>query len=837
MPPDSSPVVRTSLGQKSLLTVFGLFVLALALLGIEGILALLGLGDADRFPDPFVGFRGSTSLFVRDRDPAGKEVWTTRPNKLEFFNLQTFPVAKEPRSLRIFTLGGSTTAGRPYDDRVSFGRWLERYLDLAEPKRRHEVINAGAISYASYRVVLLMKELVRYQPDVFVVYTGHNEFLEERTYRDFHRRSRGMEALRGWLGRWRLTTLLWQAVDDGGDDPPAATALGDDVETRLDVWNGLASYRRDEALAEQIAEHFAFNLGQMAAISRAHGVRLILVAPASNLKDFSPFKSEHRAGLSRRDQQRFADHMAEGRTRTAAGEGRSAARAFAAAREIDPDHAEAAFREARVRWTKGELGRAHELFVRAKELDVAPLRAREVLVDQVRAVARREGLELVDLPALLDAGRAGWPHSPTPGTEVFLDHVHPELSIHAQLAAELVQVLADAGVAEVGAAFDTAGRRRITNQVVASLDRAYYARRDLNLAKVLGWAGKLEEAEAPLRRAAKELTGVADLHLNLGTLLQKTGRPAEALVELERARELAPAAPQVEFNLGVVYARLGRFAEGIESLERALELRPDWAEAIQNLGLVQMEAGEIEIALQTLERAAVLAPTVVDVQLALARANRRAARYPEAEKAYRRALELDSEAVDVRVELAVALARSGRGEEAEAELQRVLVIDPEAAEAQYNLGLLLAARGQLDAARLAYEKAIAADPGHVLGHNNLGILLARQGDLEGARQHLETAVEIDPSSAEAWLNLGVVNDRSGRLGAALEVVRRAVALAPEEPRFHFALAMLLLADGRLEQARPHFDAARAAGVLPPAEVIERLGWTVEQRPGVGESGG
>ena len=160
---------RTSWRQRLLLVGFALAVVALGLAATEGLLALLGVAERSRFEDPYVGFAGGTDLFRQRRLEGGVRVWETRPDKLEFFNLQRFGVDKAPGSLRIFTLGGSTTAGRPYDDHISFSRWLERYLDAAEPGREHEVINAGGISYASYRVVALMEELVRYQPDVFVV--------------------------------------------------------------------------------------------------------------------------------------------------------------------------------------------------------------------------------------------------------------------------------------------------------------------------------------------------------------------------------------------------------------------------------------------------------------------------------------------------------------------------------------------------------------------------------------------------------------------------------------------------------------------------------------------
>ena len=81
-------------------------------------------------------------------------------------------------------MGGSTTFGRPYDDATSFCGWLRELLPELEPAHEWEVVNAGGVSYASYRVSLLMEELVKYDPDIFVIYSGQNEFLEDRTYRD-----------------------------------------------------------------------------------------------------------------------------------------------------------------------------------------------------------------------------------------------------------------------------------------------------------------------------------------------------------------------------------------------------------------------------------------------------------------------------------------------------------------------------------------------------------------------------------------------------------------------------------------------------------------------------
>lgn len=59
---------------------------------------------------------------------------------------------------------------------------MRELLPVADEHTVWEVINAGGVSYASYRVAALMEELTQYQPDLFVIFSAHNEFLERRTY-------------------------------------------------------------------------------------------------------------------------------------------------------------------------------------------------------------------------------------------------------------------------------------------------------------------------------------------------------------------------------------------------------------------------------------------------------------------------------------------------------------------------------------------------------------------------------------------------------------------------------------------------------------------------------
>lgn len=818
---------RPSWRTRLLLVALGVGLSLLALVALEATLAALGLGEDHLYDDPYVGFAPGSDLFARQRTDDGAEVYRTRPEKLAFFNEQTFAADKPDDGYRVFALGGSTTAGRPYDDRVAFPRWLELYLSAADPSRTWEVVNAGAISYASYRVVVLMQELVRYQPDLFLVYTGHNEFLEERSYSRILEQPEAWRRARTWLSHFRFASLLRRGVgaldgEEEGEAPEDASTLAPEVVARLDSWSGLERYERDDELEAGVIEHFEFNLRQMVRIARDHGARLVLVQPASNVLDFSPFKSQHRAGLAAGERERFADLLSAGRERLEQGDPVGAAELLREAREIDPRHAEARFRLGRALFAADRVEEAHAELIAAKEEDVAPLRALEPLVSAVERVAGEEGVPLVPLRDLLrEDSRRRFGH-PILGEVYLLDHVHPDVPVHSRIAEEVMGLLVDDGTVRPADGWSAEARRAIYRREVAAFDDEYRARRDLNLAKVLGWAGKLEEAETPLRRAARELPDEPEVWLNLGIVYQRTGRPERSLEALLRARELAPGWELVHFNLGVTYGRLDRLDEGVASLRRALEIRPDYPEAQRNLGVLLRRSGDLDASLAALDAAERSGVEDELVSLDRALVYRRQGRLEEALGLLRRLVEASPDDPEARTELGITLARAGDLDAAASQLRRAVELDPAHAEALYNLGVVHAQQGDREAAERLYRRTLDIVPHHPQAHNNLGILSAARGDLEAARRHFETAVQGDPGYAEAYLNLGVALDGLGRGPEALAAVERAVELEPANPRFQLALGRLYAARGRAADALRHLERARSGGEAVPEGLLTEL---------------
>ncbi len=819
----ATPATVTTARQKLLLVAFGVGLFLLALIAVEGAFAVFGIGDDLLYEDPFVGFAPGKDLFVRETLPGGEAVYATRTEKLAFFNAQQFPAEKSDDAYRIFTLGGSTTAGRPYDDKVAFGRWLELYLEAMDDSRDWQAINAGAISYASYRVVLLMKELVRYEPDLFVIYTGHNEFLEERSYSQIIHQNLALKKLRFWLNTKRFFVTArhaWLGLRETPDS--AEPTLAEEVDTRLDGWTGLELYHKDDELRRRVVEHFGYNLRQMVDIARDHGVEVIFVRPVSNLKDFSPFKSEHPADLTPAGVDRFDGLLTTGRSRLAGGNPEAALDVFAQARELDPEHAGLHFLLGQAHFARGDHQAAREAFLAAKDLDIAPLRALESLGELVRQTAEREGVPLVDLPTILETDSRQRHGHPILGNEYLLDHVHPDIATHSLIAERVIAKLIERGVARPDAAWNTDRRQAIYDRLVDGIDRAYYAERDLNLAKVLGWAGKLVEAEAPLTRAAAEIPDNPEVHLSLGIVYQRSGRLATAATELEQAVALAPDFAEAHFNLGVVQGRLERLPEGVAALRQALRLRPDYPEAHYNLGVLLRRQGDFSGAAASLERALELKPDAAEVHPQIALTYRELGRFDDATAAFQRALELEPDDAATRTALGVTYGRQGRFDDAVRELRRVIATQPSFAEAHYNLGVVHSQQDLDEEALAAFTATIETDPDHVEAHNNLGIFHASRGDLETARRHLVRAIEADPGYADAYFNLGVVYDNAGLPEQASQVLAKAVELAPDNPRFHFALAMMQFASQRYAAAKHHFGLARQGGIATPDEILSRL---------------
>lgn len=637
--PAKPPKARVGLSWRKKLT-FAVATTLLFFALLECGLWLAGVKTMAAADDPYVGFAGNLPLFVPETNADGRVWMTTAPNKLAWFNAQRFPREKDPGTRRVFCLGGSTTYGRPYDDTTSFSAWLRELLPSATGAR-WEVINAGGISYASYRVAALMEQLVQYQPDLFVVYTGHNEFLEERTYGELRDKPEALLKSAAVLGRTRTFSLLRGLLQNESDRGTKRAILPGEVDAVLDHTVGPASYHRDDALRKQILAHFEVNLARMAKIARDSGAELVLAVPAVNLKDCSPFKSEHAKGLSANqldDWNRFSQEASE---RESAGQWDEALKAYEKALEIDPRYAELHYRMGRALLAQGRMGEASMAFQRAVDEDICPLRVPSEFQQALREIAEGHGIPLVDFDTIVkNDSLLRYGHN-VPGEEHFLDHVHPTIDGHKMFAVSVIEQLAKDNLLEVQP-LEESHIAQAQRQIEGRIDREKHAIAERNLAKVLNWAGKHEEAG---RMALKSLKTLPN--------------DPESLV------------------IGAAYLRLqGERDLAIEHLKRAIVQMPEYADARQLLGAMLVDARRLDEAHEQFLTLTRLKPQDAGAWQMVGAILAEQEKYEEAIESYREALALDPDDANLQYNLGFALARLGRAQEAKRHLRRAIELNP-----------------------------------------------------------------------------------------------------------------------------------------------------------------
>ncbi len=597
---------------------------------LEGVLALVGVQPALRHEDPFVGFASNVPLFVEETGSDGPSILATAGNKLRFFNHQQFPRVKAPGTYRIFCVGGSTTYGRPYDDTTSFAGWLRELLPVAEPGRGWEVINAGGISYASYRVVHLMEELAAYEPDLFIVYSGHNEFLEERTYgavRDLPAAIKSTSALLARTRTWAaMSLLLGRTVASPDQGRGGRVQLPDAVDTLLDRSAGPEVYERDDALRDGVLKHYRISLERMAEIASSAGADVIFVTPASNLKDSSPFKSQHGDAMAEPARLRSQELLATALARIGEARWNEALAALDAAIVIDARFAELHYRRGRVLFVLGEYEEAAEALRRARDEDVCPLRALSPVRRTVVEVARDQGKVLVDFADLLERRLLAERGHRIAGAEYFLDHVHPTIEGYRVLAVALVEAMIERGTVQPDAGWGEAAVAAVATRVEGGLDRGLHGRALANLAQVLNWAGKAEDARRLAGQALE--TGwenpqtVVTAATILGRLSQLQGETEQAQQYYRRALSADPRNAEAHFQLGLVLLNARKrdlLSRAAAHILFASVFWPDNDMTHQTLGLAMAERGHYAAAYRSLAEARRLNLQNEEARSALAR--------------------------------------------------------------------------------------------------------------------------------------------------------------------------------------------------------------------------
>lgn len=337
----------------------------------------------------------------------------------------TFKEKKSPDTYRIFCLGASAMAGWPHPASERFSTYLDTCLKLIYPDKRIEIINCGAHGFASYRVREVFHQLVPFEPDAVIVWSGNNDFLEDQRFKITKIQS-AINAMAKHIKTIQFVkNILPQPVLDGNEIDVANSFWKKAQQQSLELCS-------DPVLALKVRQVYEQSIREITTEAAQNNIKALLLTVPVNLRDWQPNVSH--CSLKKQDSIDWAESYNLGRNALNNRDFKAANSYLKEAVSKEPLHAMSYFLLARTFEMLNDTATALQNYILAKDLDYNPFRAVTDFNESVRKIAANDqNVTLFDAEKLFqNYGRHG-----IPGFDFFLDYVHPTRSGNLILASEL----------------------------------------------------------------------------------------------------------------------------------------------------------------------------------------------------------------------------------------------------------------------------------------------------------------------------------------------------------------------------------------------------------------
>lgn len=532
---------------------------------------------------------------------------------------------------RVLVLGESAAEGDPAPP-FSFTRILQVLLQARYPGAKFEVINVAFTAINSHVILPQARDCTALESDLWLVYMGNNEVIGPYgPGTAFTGQTLPLPLIRAAVTLKGLR--LGQLVD-------ALNQRWHPSEDAVKGWGGMTMFSGRQFLPEDarlaaVYGSFQRNLDDLIRAGRSSGAQVLLGTVASNLREWPPFASLHRPGLSAAQLAAWTAAYDSGAKAEADGDFAKAIPFFEQAAQLDDRFADLHFRWARCLMAAGRAEAARPHFILARDCDALRFRTDSRLNQIIRDTARArasEAIRLVDTEARF----ATQSTNGLPGNEWFLEHVHFTFAGNYLLA----RTFADEIVACLPAA--TAQ----TNAAPAWLSEADCAAR---LAYTVNWQYEIVELVA--RRLSEQVyAGQLEAAARTERLerrlteLRAQNKPAARQRAVQLCRQAVAAAPEdpvLRASLARSLAGVDDVAGAIAAWREAARLQPHDATSYFELGQLAVQQGQAEEALALFRRAVDVNPDHAKSHEALALLHAQLGRQTEARRHARLALELD----------------------------------------------------------------------------------------------------------------------------------------------------------------------------------------------------
>jgi lysophospholipase L1-like esterase len=528
-----------------------------------------------------------------------------------------FLVDKPAHSMRLFVLGESSAAGFPYPPNGTFARVLKDALTDVLPKDTVEVINMGMAATNSFTIADLAGDIIDQKPDAILIYGGHNEYYGALgagsteslgSYPSFVRLYLKLQNIKTFLLLRNTVNSVMGSIRGGRStkEIEADASRMESVVSDQSIKLGDDTYKRGVA---QYESNLRYAIGKF----RRAGIPVFIGSTPSNLRDIAPFGPNASPPDS------------------------TAAKEYAAARAT---------------LASGDSVAAATQFAKARDLDVIRFRAPGEFQPLVQKIAKETGATYV--PAVEGFAAAAQYH--IPGSDLFLEHVHPNQRGYVMLAQFFFDALRDAkflgrpaDLTRLASWDEYTRRMRLTplDQLIAyhtiktvttrwpfvpvAKNQDYrgtykpvdiidsiafnesrggmpWAKAKMMAADIYAARGKTDSAVAEYDGLIRDEPGIEIAYRLAGRVLLLANQEARAKWYLEQAYTLQPSAA-TGFALGRIALKEKNLPSALALLQQTVQMSPNMAPALYELSLAYALSHDIDHARSVAIRLAQIAPS------------------------------------------------------------------------------------------------------------------------------------------------------------------------------------------------------------------------------------
>ena len=316
-------------------------------------------------------------------------------------NYNYFDEIKKENSYRVFVMGESSAAGFPYSPNGAFSRYIRKRLELVYPEKNIEVVNIAMSAINSYALRDMMTGVLEKQPDLIIIYAGHNEYYgalgvgSVETLGD----TRLIVNTVIWLNRFKTFELLRDVIKS------VSGLFSEPVKQDGTLMARMSQRQLIPIDSEKYfagLDQYEGNLRDILEMSKSKNVPVILGRLFSNLKDQKPFESYD-----------------DGKNPTA----------------------DELFSLAGVELSNGRTNTADSLFKLAKDLDALRWRAPEKINEIIEALGEEFNYPVVKLDSVFNAESIYG----VVGDDLITDHLHPNLRGFQIIGREIFNIGLESG--------------------------------------------------------------------------------------------------------------------------------------------------------------------------------------------------------------------------------------------------------------------------------------------------------------------------------------------------------------------------------------------------------